>query len=147
MKKLLKIFSVVVLVTTILSSCDNDPDNLYGKNKPMRILDENGNITTKVYASIVSGTIIRIVGGVGIYHTIEVEDESLIDINYSHRGAEGNVLYMETTVPALIIIKPTKLFSAFRAFGTAHNEVFTSKTTKGNNIYKTTHTKSYNENI
>lgn len=111
MKKLLKIFSVVVLVTTILSSCDNDPDNLYGKNKPMRILDENGNITTKVYASIVSGTIIRIVGGVGIYHTIEVEDESLIDINYSHRGAEGNVLYMETTVPALIIIKPTKFGS------------------------------------
>ena len=111
MKKLLKILATVVLATTLLSSCSDDPDHLYGKKKPMRILDENSNVTTKVYASIVSGTIIRIVGGVGIYHTIEVEDESLIDINYSHRGAEGNVLYMETTVPALIIIKPTKFGS------------------------------------
>ena len=47
MKKLLNIFAIVVLATTLLSSCSDDPDHLYGKKKPMRILDEDGNAVTK----------------------------------------------------------------------------------------------------
>ena len=105
MKKLLKIFSVVVLVTTILSSCDNDPDNLYGKNKPMKILDENGKPAVKVYPSIVSGTTISIVGGVGDHHTIEVEDEELLTYVYFGRASNGSMIPVDT-YPAHIKINP-----------------------------------------
>ena len=112
MKRLLKIFAIVVLTTTLLSSCSDDPDHLYGKKKPMRILDENGNVTTKAYVSTVSHTFLDIVGGVGYYHTIEVEDESLVDVFYSNRGAVNSFLpkYSETD-PAGIAIKALKFGS------------------------------------
>ncbi|MBO5875112.1 MAG: hypothetical protein J6Q20_01150 [Alistipes sp.] len=112
MKRLLKIFAIVVLTTTLLSSCSDDPDHLYGKKKPMRILDENGNVTTKAYVSTVSHTFLDIVGGVGYYHTIEVEDESLVDVLYSNRGAVNSFLpkYSETD-PAGIAIKALKFGS------------------------------------
>ena len=112
MKRVLNILAAVVLVTTILSSCDNDPDNLYGKNKPMRILDENGNVTTKAYVSTVSHTFLDIVGGVGYNHTIEVEDETLVEVGYSNRGATNSFLpkYSETD-PAEVFIKALKFGS------------------------------------
>ena len=78
----------------------------------MRILDENGNVTTKAYVSTVSHTFLDIVGGVGYYHTIEVEDESLVEVFYSNRGAVNSFLpkYSETD-PAGIAIKALKFGS------------------------------------
>ena len=112
MKTLLKIFTTVVLAATLLSSCSDDPDNLYGKKKPMRILDEYGNTVTKAYVSTVSHTFLDIVGGVGYYHTIEVEDESLVDVVYSNRGAVNSFLpKYSATDPAGIAIKALKFGS------------------------------------
>lgn len=112
MKRVLNILAAVVLATTLLSSCSDDPDNLYGKNKPMRILDENGNVTTKAYVSTVSHTFLDIVGGVGYNHTIEVEDETLVEVGYSNRGATNSFLpkYSETD-PAEVFIKALKFGS------------------------------------
>lgn len=112
MKRVLKILSVVMLATTLLLSCSDDPDNLYGKKKPMRILDENGNVTTKAYVSTVSHTFLDIVGGVGYNHTIEVEDETLVEVGYSNRGATNSFLpkYSETD-PAEVFIKALKFGS------------------------------------
>lgn len=112
MKTLLKIFAAVVLAATLLSSCSDDPDNLYGKKKPMRILDEDGNAVTKAYVSTVGYTFLDIVGGVGYYHTIEVEDESLVDVVYSNRGAVNSFLpKYSATDPAGIAIKALKFGS------------------------------------
>ena len=52
MKNTLSTILSIFIATTLFSSCDNDPDNLYGKKKEMQILDESGNTTTTAYASI-----------------------------------------------------------------------------------------------
>ena len=74
MKNTLATILSIVIAATLFSSCDNAPDNLYGKKKEMQILDESGNTTTTAYASIYSGTVISIVGGIGDNHIVEVED-------------------------------------------------------------------------
>ena len=104
----MKKFLFLVLAFALFISCDNDPDNLYGKKKEFRILDEYGSQTTHAYASIISGTYLEIVGGIGTNHVIEVEDESVITVDYYHKGASGNILWANTTVPASVYITSLK---------------------------------------
>ena len=104
----MKKFFLLALAFALFISCDNDPDNLYGKKKEFRILDEYGAQTTHAYASIISGTYLDIVGGIGTNHVIEVEDESVIMVNYYHKGASGNILWANTTVPASVFITSLK---------------------------------------
>jgi hypothetical protein len=106
-----RLFAAIVLLITIFTSCDGDPDNLYGKRKEFQILDEYGSPTTHAYASKISGTYLKIVGGIGSNHVIEVEDETVIMAEYSHRGASGNILWMDTTYPAGVHITPLKFGS------------------------------------
>lgn len=103
-----RLFAAIAVAFAILTSCDNDPDNLYGKKKEFQILDEHGKVTTHAYASKISGTYLKIVGGIGRNHVIEVEDESVILAEYFLKGASGNSLWMDTTIPARLYLKALK---------------------------------------
>lgn len=102
--------ALAALAFICLTSCDNDPDNLYGKKKEMQILDEHGDVTTHTYASLISGTSLEIVGGIGNNHIVEVENESILTFHYNHRGAGHSTIPTET-LPANVIIQPHKLGS------------------------------------
>ena len=104
----MKKFFLIALAFTFFISCDNDPDNLYGKKTEFRILDEYGCQTTHAYASIISGTYMEIVGGIGNNHVIEVEDETVIMVDYYHKGASGNILWATKTEPASVFITSLK---------------------------------------
>lgn len=106
-----RFLAAIAVVFTLLTSCGNDPDNLYGKRKELQILDEHGNVTTHTYASRTSGTYLEIVGGIGSNHVIEVEDESVLTAVYFHRGASGSTLWLDTTIPARVHITPLKFGS------------------------------------
>ena len=108
MKNTLATFLSIVLAIILLPSCDNDPDNLYGKKKEMQILDEYGNTTTTAYASIYSGTVISIVGGIGDNHIVEVEDEDILTAIYSGRGAMVDGIIPTETKPAQVILLAKK---------------------------------------
>lgn len=101
------ILASAAMASAMLTSCDGDPDNIYGKNKEMQILDEYGNVATHAYASIISGTRLNIVGGMGNNHIVEVEDESVLTASYSHRGA-GDSYFLTVTYPAAVNIEPKK---------------------------------------
>ena len=96
----------------LFPSCDNDPDNLYGKKKEMHILDESGNTTTTAYTSIYSGTVISIVGGIGDNHIVEVEDEDILTAIYSGRGAMVDGIIPTETMPAHVILLAKKFGSS-----------------------------------
>ena len=108
---LIRLSAAIALALTIFTSCGMDPDNLYGKRKEFQILDEHGKSTTHAYASKISGTFLKIVGGLGGHHRVEVEDESVVRVDYYGRGASGNVLWMDTTIPARVDIYPLKFGS------------------------------------
>ena len=72
---LIRLSAAIALALTIFTSCGMDPDNLYGKRKEFQILDEHGKSTTHAYASKISGTSLKIVGGLGGHHRVVVEDE------------------------------------------------------------------------
>ena len=111
MKNTFRTILSFVFAITIFASCDNDPDNLYGKNKEMQILDEFGDVTTTAYASIYSGTILSIVGGIGDNHIVEVEDEDILTATYSYRGAMVDGIIPTETMPASVILLPEKFGS------------------------------------
>lgn len=96
------LFIVSILCVALVASCDYDPENIYGRWKEMHVLDEYGEDATVVRASIVSGTRIVIIGGVGNNHIVEVEDESILSAEYETRGA---VMPFET-IPAAVRLKP-----------------------------------------
>ena len=102
----LSFISAMVLAICTLSSCDADPDNLYGKNKEMQILDESGEPCTNTYASFIHGGNLSIVGGIGDNHIVEVEDESILTATYSRRGASCDGPIPTETLPAHVIIEP-----------------------------------------
>ena len=102
----LSFISAMVLAICTLSSCDADPDNLYGKNKEMQILDESGEPCTNTYASFIHGGNLSIVGGIGNNHIVEVEDESILTATYSCRGASCDGPIPTETLPAHVIIEP-----------------------------------------
>ena len=108
MKNTLATILSVVIAATLFSSCDNDPDNLYGKKKEMQILDEYGDVATTAYASIYSGTVIRIIGGIGDNHIVEVEDEDILTAIYSGRGAMVDGIIPTETMPAQVILLAKK---------------------------------------
>ena len=108
MKNPLATILSVVIAATLFSSCDNDPDNLYGKKKEMQILDEYGDVATTAYASIYSGTVIRIIGGIGDNHIVEVEDEDILTAIYSGRGAMVDGIIPTETMPAQVILLAKK---------------------------------------
>ena len=112
MKNTLATFLSLVLVMILFPSCDNDPDNLYGKKKEMHILDESGNTTTTAYTSIYSGTVISIVGGIGDNHIVEVEDEDILTAIYSGRGAMVDGIIPTETMPAHVILLAKKFGSS-----------------------------------
>lgn len=112
MKNTLATFLSIVLAIILFPSCDNDPDNLYGKKKEMQILDESGNTTTSAYASIYSGTVISIVGGIGDNHIVEVEDEDILTAIYSGRGAMVDGIIPTETMPAQVILLAKKFGSS-----------------------------------
>ena len=108
MKNTLATILSVVIAATLFSSCDNDPDNLYGKKKEMQILDEFGDVATTAYASIYSGTVIRVIGGIGDNHIVEVEDEDILTAIYSGRGAMVDGIIPTETMPAQVILLAKK---------------------------------------
>ena len=108
MKNPLATILSVVIAATLFSSCDNDPDNLYGKKKEMQILDEFGDVATTAYASIYSGTVIRVIGGIGDNHIVEVEDEDILTAIYSGRGAMVDGIIPTETMPAQVILLAKK---------------------------------------
>ena len=112
MKNPLATILSVVIAATLFSSCDNDPDNLYGKKKEMQILDEYGDVATTAYASIYSGTVIRIIGGIGDNHIVEVEDEDILTAIYSGRGAMVDGIIPTETMPAQVILLAKKFGSS-----------------------------------
>ena len=112
MKNTLATILSVVIAATLFSSCDNDPDNLYGKKKEMQILDEYGDVATTAYASIYSGTVIRIIGGIGDNHIVEVEDEDILTAIYSGRGAIVDGIIPTETMPAQVILLAKKFGSS-----------------------------------
>lgn len=103
----LKLSFICALASVIctLSSCDSDPDNLYGNNKEMQILDESGKPCTDARASFIYGTNLSIVGGIGDNHIVEVEDESILSATYNSRGAMCDGPIPTETIPANVIIK------------------------------------------
>ena len=112
MKNTLATILSIVIAATLFSSCDNDPDNLYGKKKEMQILDEYGDVATTAYASIYSGTVIRIIGGIGDNHIVEVEDEDILTAIYSGRGAMVDGIIPTETMPAQVILLAKKFGSS-----------------------------------
>ena len=106
MKLKLSFISAIALAICTLSSCDNDPDNLYGKNKEMQILNESGEPCTNAYATFIHGANLSIVGGIGDNHIVEVEDESMLTATYSSRGAMCDGPVPTETLPAHVIIEP-----------------------------------------
>lgn len=102
----LSFICALVLGLCTISSCDSDPDNLYGRNKEMQILDESGKPCTNVNASFIYGTTLSIVGGIGDNHIVEVEDESILTATYSGRGAMCDGPIPTETLPAHVIIEP-----------------------------------------
>ena len=106
MKLKLSFISAIALAICTLSSCDNDPDNLYGKNKEMQILNESGEPCTNAYATFIHGANLSIVGGIGDNHIVEVEDESILTATYSSRGAMCDGPVPTETLPAHVIIEP-----------------------------------------
>ena len=106
MKLKLSFISAITLAICTLSSCDNDPDNLYGKNKEMQILDGSGAPCTNAFATFIHGASLAIVGGIGDNHIIEVEDESILTATYSSRGAMCDGPIPTETLPAHVIIEP-----------------------------------------
>ena len=101
----LSFIGALVLGLCTISSCDSDPDNLYGKNKEMQILDESGKPCTNVNASFIYGTNLSIVGGIGDNHIVEVEDENILTATYNHRGAMCDGPIPTETIPANVIIE------------------------------------------
>ena len=112
MKNPLATILSVVIAATLFSSCDNDPDNLYGKKKEMQILDEYGDVATTAYASIYSGTVIRVIGGIGDNHIVEVGDEDILTAIYSGRGAMVDGIIPTETMPAQVILLAKKFGSS-----------------------------------
>ena len=112
MKNTLATILSIVIAATLFSSCDNDPDNLYGKKKEMQILDEFGDVATTAYASIYSGTVIRVIGGIGDNHIVEVEDEDILTAIYSGRGAMVDGIIPTETMPAQVILLAKKFGSS-----------------------------------
>ena len=106
MKLKLSFISAIALAICTLSSCDNDPDNLYGKNKEMQILNESGEPCTNAYATFIRGANLSIVGGIGDNHIVEVEDESILTATSSSRGAMCDGPIPTETLPAHVIIEP-----------------------------------------
>ena len=102
----LSFICALVLGLCTISSCDSDPDNLYGKNKEMQILDESGEPCTNAYATFIHGANLSIVGGIGDNHIVEVEDESILTATYSSRGAMCDGPVPTETLPAHVIIEP-----------------------------------------
>ncbi|MBQ7812675.1 MAG: hypothetical protein IJ394_08970 [Bacteroidales bacterium] len=101
--------STMLLAAMSAASCD-DPDNLYGKNKEMRILDENGEQVDQMYVSVITSGTLSIVGGIGDYHTVEVQDESIVTACYNSRGTGHSHIPTET-LPASVVLLPHKLGS------------------------------------
>ena len=107
-RNLIRIATVLLAVMSA-ASCD-DPDNLYGKKKEMRILDEKGEQVEQMYVSIITSGTLSIVGGMGDNHTIEVQDESILTAHYNGRGAGHSHIPTET-LPASVVLLPHKLGS------------------------------------
>ena len=101
--------ATVLLAAMSAASCD-DPDNLYGKKKEMRILDEKGEQVEQMYVSIITSGTLSIVGGMGDNHTVEVQDESILTAHYNGRGAGHSHIPTET-LPASVVLLPHKLGS------------------------------------
>ena len=101
--------ATVLLAEMTAASCD-DPDNLNGKKKEMRILDENGEQVEQMYVSIITSGTLSIVGGMGDNHTVEVQDESILTAHYNGRGAGHSHIPTET-LPASVVLLPHKLGS------------------------------------
>ena len=125
MKNTLATILSVVIAATLFSSCDNDPDNLYGKKKEMQILDESGNTTTTAYASIYSGTVISIVGGIGDNHIVEVEDEDILTAIYSGRGAMVDGILAKKFGSSKVTITDTDIDQTIHVQVTVVNEYAT----------------------
>lgn len=101
--------STMLLAAMSAASCD-DPDNLYGKKKEMRILDKNGEQVDQMYVSVITSGTLSIVGGIGDHHTVEVQDESIVTAYYNSRGTGHSHIPTET-LPASVVLLPHKLGS------------------------------------
>lgn len=99
---------ISVLTLIALTACREDADNLYGDGKEMEILDEYGDVTTKARASVVNGTTLTIIGGIGDLHIVAVEDEDILETEYESRCIIYDGPIKTKTDPAKVHIKPKK---------------------------------------
>lgn len=105
-----RIFTSIALSCILLVSCDRmDPDNIYGKNKEMQIIDYSGNAVTKTFTSIVSGGTLTIIGGEGSNHRVIVEDENVLTASYSQKGTICEGSRPVNTFPANVSLTGKKL--------------------------------------
>lgn len=86
-----------------------DPDNIYGKNKEMHIIDYSGNAVPKTLTSIVSGGTLTIIGGEGSNHSVIVEDENVLTASYSQKGTICEGSRPVNTFPANVFLTGKKL--------------------------------------
>lgn len=94
-----------ILALFLFTACGDDPSNFYGADKEMEILDEEGDATTNARVSLHHITTLTIVGGIGEFHLVEVQNEDVISVNYSPRYAMYEGPVKAKTVPAELRIR------------------------------------------
>lgn len=106
-----KILAVIICLLFVCISCGYDDP--YGNDKPMRLLNEDGEEIDQVHLSrwATSYTYSYIVGGVGENYVIEVEDTSVVDYFYN-RKCESKFIFKTYKVdPTEIYISSKKVGS------------------------------------
>ena len=106
--------SVVTMMTCAMTamgicSCDNnDPDNLYGKHKDMKIVNNDLMAINIVYANKIEGGGFNVIGGKGDNYKVEVLDEDVLTAEIYQRGV-GHSDPLEWTQPIAVSLFPKKL--------------------------------------
>ena len=108
MKAKLRTILASTFTFLLLTGCTDDPSHFYGADKEMKILDEDGDATTNARVSMIGATTLTIVGGVGDFHVVEVEDEEILSAEYSSKYTSYDGPIKIKTIPAEIRIKANK---------------------------------------
>ena len=108
---MIRLFTALILGLLLLTSCDKSHESdLYGKDKPLKVMDKDGNVVNQVYTSSWVGMLdCYVVGGMGENYSIEVADTSVLSI-----------IFNKNTPSALGFIKhkPHELLISAKKIGT-----------------------------
>ena len=77
---MIRIFTALIVGLLLFTSCDKSHESdLYGKDKPLKVMDKEGNVVNQVYTSRWVGFLdCYVVGGMGENYSIEVADTSIL---------------------------------------------------------------------